>query len=81
MFNLFVVEKWGFRWDGQEIRFHLLGGISPEITTANEFMGDGPKRVVASVLYEAREKVSPLCLASLQQRTCHRVLPFTSQPS
>lgn len=45
------------RYDGQEIRFHLLGGISPEITTANEYMGDGPKRVSASVLYSVREKV------------------------
>jgi hypothetical protein len=55
--NIDHYGKWFGLWDGQEIRFHLLGGISPEVTTANEFLGDGPKRVVASVLYEVREKV------------------------
>eukprot|EP00038_Savillea_parva_P006612 m.164784 g.164784 ORF g.164784 m.164784 type:complete len:284 (+) comp12471_c0_seq1:1219-2070(+) len=44
-------------YDWQEVRFHLLGGFSPEITTANEYMGDGPKRIVASVLYTVKEKV------------------------
>ena len=38
------------------------GGMLPEVTTANEFTGDHPKRFSASVLATSREKV---CVAFL----------------
>mmetsp|Transcript_2219 Transcript_2219/g.5462 ORF Transcript_2219/g.5462 Transcript_2219/m.5462 type:complete len:258 (+) Transcript_2219:156-929(+) len=55
--NIDHYGKYFGMWDAEEVRFHLLGGISPEISTANEFTGDGPRRLVASVIYEVREKV------------------------
>eukprot|EP00041_Stephanoeca_diplocostata_P012590 m.210701 g.210701 ORF g.210701 m.210701 type:complete len:260 (+) comp19017_c0_seq1:272-1051(+) len=49
-------NKWFGVYDTEEIKFHLLGGFLPEVTTANELQGNHPQRIVASVLYKAKEK-------------------------
>lgn len=43
-------------YDGEEIRFHLLGGALPEVTTADEIAGTNPRRLAAHVMYLTREK-------------------------
>lgn len=55
--NIDHYGKWFGVYDGDEIKFHLMGGMLPEVTTANEHTGDHPKRFSASVLATSREKV------------------------
>eukprot|EP00040_Diaphanoeca_grandis_P017587 m.91982 g.91982 ORF g.91982 m.91982 type:complete len:256 (-) comp26515_c0_seq1:127-894(-) len=49
-------NKWFGIYDREEIQHHLFSGVLPEVTMSNEITGDCPKRIVASVLFKAKEK-------------------------
>lgn len=54
--NVDHIHKVGGVWDGEEIKFHMLSGLLPEVTYADEVSGKHPKRLTTTVLFNSREK-------------------------